>query len=172
MMKKYFYFLCITILPLCGVWACSNENTESHNEFGNQGENIPTAIKKLDYGQLLAFPGAEGHGRSTTGGRGGSVYHVTTLEDNPTNPQKGSFRWALIQKGARTIVFDVAGTIKLKAQLKTTNDNLTIAGQTSPGGICIADYDFVINSNNVIIRFMRFSSWKCKFRLGWIRWDG
>lgn len=97
-MKKYFYFLCITILPLCGVWACSNENTESHNEFGNQGENIPTAIKKLDYGQLLAFPGAEGHGRSTTGGRGGSVYHVTTLEDNPTNPQKGSFRWALIQK--------------------------------------------------------------------------
>lgn len=155
-MKKYFYFLCITILPLCGVWACSNENTESHDEFGNQGENIPTAIKKLDYGQLLAFPGAEGHGRSTTGGRGGSVYHVTTLEDNPTNPQKGSFRWALIQKGARTIVFDVAGTIKLKAQLKTTNDNLTIAGQTSPGGICIADYDFVINSNNVIIRFMRF----------------
>ena len=114
-MKKYFYFLCITILPLCGVWACSNENTESHDEFGNQGENIPTAIKKLDYGQLLAFPGAEGHGRSTTGGRGGSVYHVTTLEDNPTNPQKGSFRWALIQKGARTIVFDVAGTIKLKA---------------------------------------------------------
>ena len=99
MMKKYFYFLCITILPLCGVWACSNENTESHDEFGNQGENIPTAIKKLDYGQLLAFPGAEGHGRSTTGGRGGSVYHVTTLEDNPTNPQKGSFRWALIQKG-------------------------------------------------------------------------
>lgn len=72
-MKKYFYFLCITILPLCGVWACSNENTESHDEFGNQGENIPTAIKKLDYGQLLAFPGAEGHGRSTTGGRGGSV---------------------------------------------------------------------------------------------------
>ena len=71
MMKKYFYFLCITILPLCGVWACSNENTESHDEFGNQGENIPTAIKKLDYGQLLAFPGAEGHGRSTTGGRGG-----------------------------------------------------------------------------------------------------
>ena len=67
MMKKYFYFLCITILPLCGVWACSNENTESHDEFGNQGENIPTAIKKLDYGQLLAFPGAEGHGRSTTG---------------------------------------------------------------------------------------------------------
>ena len=63
MMKKYFYFLCITILPLCGVWACSNENTESHDEFGDQGENIPTAIKKLDYGQLLAFPGAEGHGR-------------------------------------------------------------------------------------------------------------
>ena len=110
----------------------------------------------LDYGELYAFPGAEGHGRYVTGGRGGTVYHVTTLEDDANGNIQGSFRWALKQNGPKTIVFDVAGTIHLKADLKTQKDNLTIAGQTSPGGICLADYAFVINSNNVIIRFMRF----------------
>lgn len=110
----------------------------------------------LDYGDLYAFPGAEGHGRHTTGGRGGIVYHVTNLEDDAKGSIEGSLRWALNKKGPKTIVFDVAGTIHLKAELRTQNDDLTIAGQTSPGGICLADYPFVINSNNVIIRFMRF----------------
>ncbi len=102
--------------------------------------------------QLPAFPGAEGHGRYTTGGRGGKVVTVTNLEDTGV----GSLRWALSQSGTKTIVFEVAGTIHLKSELKTGKDNLTIAGQTSPGGICIADYPFVINSNNVIVRFLRF----------------
>ena len=103
--------------------------------------------------EIPAFPGAEGHGRYITGGRGGEIRHVTNLNDSGA----GSLREALKGNNAKTIVFDVSGYIDLKSQLDITS-NTTIAGQTAPyPGITLRYYTIYFGKcDNVIVRFLRF----------------
>jgi hypothetical protein len=103
-------------------------------------------------GPALAFPGAEGFGRWSLGGRGGRVFHVTSLEDSGP----GSLREAVEAKGPRTVVFDVAGTIRLRTPLKVRNPRITIAGQTAPGeGIALRDQPLIIEADDVVVRYLR-----------------
>lgn len=103
-------------------------------------------------GSCPAFPGAEGYGWNAIGGRGGSVYHVTTL----SNAGAGSLREALSGSN-RTIVFDVGGIIDLTSTLSSRVSNVTVAGQTAPGdGITVRGYGVVIRGDNNIIQHVRF----------------
>ena len=103
-------------------------------------------------GPVVAFPGAEGYGRNAKGGRGGDVCHVTTLADSGT----GSLR-DCVSGGNRTVVFDVGGWITLTSNdLGIAQTNLTIAGQTAPGGgIGIRGRKLSVGGNNTVIRFLR-----------------
>ena len=99
---------------------------------------------------ILAFPGAVGGGKYSTGGRGGTVVHVTNLNDSGA----GSFRDA-VSKPNRIVVFDVSGTIELSSNI-VVQDNITIAGQTAPGGsgITLKNYKLGMGGDNIIVRYL------------------
>lgn len=133
--QKNRYFICSLLTMLALIWS-----------YGS-------------HAQQPAFPGAEGAGMYTTGGRGTpavptTVFEVTNLLDDGL---PGSLRYALSANATyRTVVFRVSGTIHLTSRL-IINANTTIAGQTAPGdGICIADHNVSISGNNVIVRYIRF----------------
>lgn len=116
---------------------------------------IPWAKRPYDLPQakIPAFPGAEGGGMFTFGGRGGKVITVTNLNDRGP----GSFREACETGGARIVVFNVSGVIRLESDINVRAPYITIAGQTAPGdGICIAGGSFQVNTHDVIVRHMRF----------------
>lgn len=110
--------------------------------------------------QIPSFPGAQGAGMYTTGGRGGQVFTVSSLGDQlegDVNTRRGTLRWCLAQSGARTIIFAVSGTINLTSPLRIDKGDLTIAGQSAPAsGICIAGQPVSLEASNVIIRYLRF----------------
>lgn len=110
--------------------------------------------------QQLAFPGADGYAKNVTGGRGGKVYYVTRTDDCPDNALvEGTLRWALNSgdDSPRTVLFAVNGTIYLTSKLKMNHPNVSILGQSAPGGgICLAGYPLNISKNNVIVRYVRF----------------
>ena len=116
---------------------------------------IPGAGKPEDLPQaeIPAFPGAEGAGRFSFGGRGGKVFVVTSLEDEGP----GTFREACEAAGPRIVVFNVAGVIHLNRPLHIRAPYITIAGQSAPGdGVCIADRTTHVDTHDVVIRYMRF----------------
>lgn len=124
-------------------------------EAKNGKPYIPWASKPEDLPQakIPAFPGAEGGGAFSFGGRGGNVYVVSSLADSGS----GTFREACEQGGARIVVFNVAGIIRLKSPISIRAPYITIAGQTAPGdGICIAGESVLIDTHDVVIRYMRF----------------
>lgn len=133
---KKLFILCLA-LPLC-LLSCKKGGEDEPQ----QQQDIP------------AFPGAEGGGMYTKGGRGGEIYYVNSLEDKTT---PGTLRYVLNQPGAKTVVFSVSGTIYLTRALEIKEGAVTIAGQTAPGdGICIAGSPVLVKADDVIIRFMRF----------------
>lgn len=128
------------LLLAWGLLACDEKEEVS-------GPSVPFP----DYGEVLAFPGAEGYGRNAVGGRHGEVYHVNTLADSG----KGSLRDA-VSKPGRIIVFDVAGIIRLQSPLAFSK-NLTIAAQTAPGdGIVVYGNQVSFSgADNLICRYLR-----------------
>jgi hypothetical protein len=114
---------------------------------------LPAAAKPSDLPQadIPAFPGAQGGGMYSFGGRGGQVFVVTNLDDRGP----GTLRQALEAGGPRIVVFNVAGIIRLKERIRIRAPYITISGATAPGdGVCIAGDTVEIDTHDVVIRHM------------------
>lgn len=117
--------------------------------FSSHGQHDPDRESNE---RAIAFPGADGFGKYTSGGRGGKVYVVTNLNDEGP----GSLREAIRKKEPRIIVFAVSGNIQLESSLDINHGDLTIAGQSAPGGgITLQHYPIKIKGENIIIRYIR-----------------
>lgn len=131
------------LMMACALVACKADATEPVKK--GPADVFP------DYGEVVAFPGAEGYGRQAVGGRYGEVFHVTTLDDSGP----GSLRDAVSQPG-RIVVFDVSGVIRLLSPLSFAK-NLTIAGQTAPGDgvVLYGNRVSFSGADNLICRYLR-----------------
>ncbi|MGB3006582.1 MAG: pectate lyase, partial [Chitinophagaceae bacterium] len=130
------------LILINGLWLLSLVSCAQQNRLATSSEAET----------IISFPGAEGFGKYTTGGRGGKVFIVSNLNDDGI----GSFRKAAEAKGKRIIVFAVSGTIHLETKL-SIKGNVTIAGQSAPGdGICLADNSIGLGGDNIVIRYLRF----------------
>ncbi|RKR84338.1 hypothetical protein BDD43_4572 [Mucilaginibacter gracilis] len=134
-------------------WAVALPKVQYDQQHGKP--YVPWAARPTDLPQasILAFPGAEGGGAYSFGGRGGQVIVVTSLADSGP----GTLRWACEQGGARIVVFNVAGIIRIKTPIIVKAPYISIEGQSAPGdGVCVAGESFLVNTHDVVIRYMRF----------------
>lgn len=114
--------------------------------------SIPAGSTATEGTVIPAFPGAEGFGSTTPGGRGGKVIFVTTLNDSGP----GSLRAACEAVGPRTVIFRVAGLISLASAITVKNPYLTVAAHTAPGdGVCLRNFTFNIATHDVVVRYLR-----------------
>ncbi|RGN50856.1 MULTISPECIES: polysaccharide lyase [unclassified Bacteroides] len=179
--KKVFTLLVLTasVLPLAAQYPIIPDSVKERGarqeaEFEQKSDEawekaLPVVLEEVTKGRpykpwaskpedllknnIPAFPGAEGGGAYTAGGRGGKVIVVTSLED--AGP--GTFREACETGGARIIVFNVSGVIRLESPISLRAPYVTIAGQTAPGdGVCVTGASFLIDTHDVVIRHMRF----------------
>lgn len=135
------------------LWASQQAELAAWSEKGKP--YIPGAEKPSDLPQapIPAFPGAEGGGMYSFGGRGGRVIVVTNLNDSGP----GSFREACEAVGPRIVVFNVAGIVRLENRIVIRAPYITISGATAPGdGVCIAGNTVELETHDVVIRYMRF----------------
>jgi pectate lyase len=161
-MNRIFLLVGLFLLVANTAAGCAPEistptNSPLPNATSSAEPLIPTAM--FIPTSLPAFPGAEGFGADTPGGRGGRVIEVTSLQDSG----QGSLRSAIEAEGPRIVVFRVAGIIELQSTLKISNPYITIAGQTAPGGgITLRDISINVDplldiqTHDVVVRYLTF----------------